>query len=259
MWGVRGATGSYTADIPEYWTFTGRCFGGYSASIALVAAGLASGAEEGRLVSAHVAFARVVEPGPVSLQVESVSAGRTIKWLRCALSQHDEVRLLVTCCLQVGPTSLLSQSTGQPFVPTDTRIDFLAEVFPFLADFDERAVNYPPSRESFGDGDSDVSVLTFAGHEPFSGPGLTEQLWDVAAADLHLLDAACRYNRIDLDKVVSVDLTVNWSGDAAASDGWRLVEAESTRDSKFPVATGTVSGSAGEVRARAMSVGRLLR
>jgi hypothetical protein len=266
-WGIRGGAGAFTAPIPAAWTFGGRCFGGYAAAAAIVAglveAGVAAGFEDCRLISAHVAFTRGIPIGAVSIRVEVFPAGRRVKWLRCLLLDGDEVLTLVTCCVrsfQAQPRTSLPPSAEriEPFAPTQPRIAFLADLFPFQADFDERAVDYPPSREHFGDGARTISVLTQATLTPFAGPGLTEQLWDLAAADLHLLDAACRYNHVPLENIVSVDLTINWSGQSPAADGWRLIEAESTLDSMFPVATGRVVGSAGDVRAYALSVGRLL-
>lgn len=259
LFSIKGHAESYRADVPASWDLVDRTFGGYSAALTVAAAAV-DVAAPARLASAKVLFLEPVVAGEAQLEVTTIRSGRSLSWRRSTLRQGG--RNAVTCFvgLRVPPPTERVPCSGQPAqaVPPANlkRIEFLSERYPYARNFDERAVDYPDTHDGFGDGSFEVAVWAQATASPFDGTGIAAQLFDLALADAHLLDAVCRGAGVRLDDAFSIDLDVVWVEGAPDSE-WRRVDVDGAKGSDFAPCRAVVTAADGSTRAYAQQAGRI--
>ncbi|SHN40065.1 acyl-CoA thioesterase domain-containing protein [Cryptosporangium aurantiacum] len=262
-WGLTRTSGNrWRASISPRWSLPDRVFGGYSAALCCAATLAAEGSEpvepESRqLLSATIAFLAPVRAGEIEFEVGEVRRGRRVTWLTGIGRQDD--RQVISSTLAVAPSGTdPAPASVEPIEPPADlpTLDYLAETWPFAANFDERAVDYPESLEKFCDGSTTIDLWVKALDPVFCGDALSEQVADVAIADAHLLDGVLRSSGTSLTEAFSIDLQVAWAEEPLTT-AWRRVQIEGNPSAQYGAARGVVLAADGSVRAWAMQRGML--
>jgi acyl-CoA thioesterase len=245
----------FSRVIGPDWTFADRVFGGYTAALALTAAHEV--ATHPHAVSARFGFLEAAVPGPVTLEVNALRAGRSL-WAGRVLATQTG-RAVLTC--EVWFADRPAAESDEPGVvlgpgPDDCpSMGWLPAMWPCMGFLEERAIDYPAGPTECGGG-SQLAVWARPakdiGPDPFQG-----QVLDLMLADAHLMDAALRSTGLGESLGFSLDIGITWET-PRRSPGWLLLraEAESGTDG-FVTCRGTVCAPDGSLRATALTQGRL--
>jgi acyl-CoA thioesterase len=244
----------FSRVIGPDWTFADRVFGGYTAALALTAAHEV--ATHPHAVSARFGFLEAAVPGPITLEVTALRAGRSLWTGRVLATQAG--RPVLTC--EVWFADRPAAAPGSPGVAISPgpeqcpSLSWLPDMWPCMGFLEERALDYPagPTDRSGG---PQLAVwarpVKDIGPDPFQG-----QVLDLMFADAHLMDAALRCTGLGESLGFSLDISITWET-PRPSPGWLLLraEAESGADG-FVTCRGTVCAPDGALRATALTQGR---
>lgn len=252
---LESAGAGFTRVIGPDWTFADRVFGGYTAALAVAAARARS--TQPSPIAAHVMFLEAALPGPISLEVTELRAGRSLWAGRVTAAQG--ARQVLSCDLWFGdrpPHPLTAAGPGtEPAPETCPSLGWLPEMWPCMGFLDERVIDYPAGPDESGGGQQ-VALWARAAKEIGPDPFLAQVL-DLMVADAHLMDAALRETGLRDTLGFSLDINVTWER-PRPSPGWlRLrADAESGADG-FVTCRGTVHAPDGTLRLTALTQGRL--
>lgn len=217
--------GTYGRTIGAHWSNkSNRIFGGYSAALALNAA--IAAAPFRRLCSAHAIFLDPVLEGDIVFEVATLKAGRSLVAMRVTGSQHNRPVLTAQVWLRAPIEAPVSGEirSSEPKPEQAVDLSWLAEAYPFHRFLQCRAIDYPSSaRDLFeGDGRRTVDIWSRPNVTSFSSQSLT-QLFDVLVADAFASDPQVRMKDVDPGRLVSLDLSIQWSPWPGQS-GWRRLQ-----------------------------------
>lgn len=254
-----GDTGRYRRDISPFWTFgDNRVFGGYSAALVLAAA--ARALEMPGLLSCHVMFVEATRSGPVECLVEPMRCGRGTAAVRAVMQQAGEPTVIAQAWLTADALPGAAPDEIQHSVPGPEgcrEIAFRAQTIPFMAVFEERAVDYPDSPAAFHSGPAHIDVWVRPRLDPGGPDRLISQLFDVLALDAHLLDPTLRARKSLQNGTASLDLGVTWC-EALDPPAWRRVRTQSgPAVGRFVATSGVIRDAQGNIHARATQQGRV--
>ncbi|MEO3863610.1 acyl-CoA thioesterase domain-containing protein [Acrocarpospora sp. B8E8] len=245
---------SLRADVDGDISFRGVVFGGWTASLAALAA--ADGLDGQVLSALHVVFTGQVRPGALLFDIEQLRAGGSMAARRVTAHQGGEP--LASVQAWFTRPDLFPSATHPRATPPQRSWDDCPTIewswpdAPFLRHIDERAIDYPTSYATFQNGPPHVELWArpFERHlEP-----LPRQLLDVILFDAHLLDAAYRATTLTDLHMVSLDLCVTWA--TTPPDGWLHVTTDALLGPSLVVTTGTLADEHGTRYAVATSQGR---
>jgi acyl-CoA thioesterase len=168
------AEGSLSCDIrPDWWVVNGPN-GGYVAAILVRAMSANSAADERPLRSLTVHFQRPPEAGPAEIEVTVERQGRSVSFMRAALSQGGRVCAGAVAVFARDRTGLELDHARAPVVPGPEETDQLPdrpEAPPFGREFDFR-----PAIGKTGFGEADEALtggwLRFRDERPLDAPAL---------------------------------------------------------------------------------------
>jgi acyl-CoA thioesterase-2 len=284
-----GDDGQYQGTIGERWCFDGRAFGGFTASLALAAIARHTGRPV--ITSATVSFLEPGAPGPASIDVVTLRAGRTAAIARADIHQDGRPILTATAWLADAWTQPADVPAAPPFVhrldPTDTThapaplvppeqgapLDWLVEAWPMLGFAERRGVDYPESFLHFRDRAPAVALWLRLLHDDdpdqLAPSAWRSQLTDVLHLDAHLFDAPGQITGfVDPDQpdaggvsMLSLDLAIAWQPGAAnlPADAWRLLEARGSVVDRGVTSYGSLRAEDGTLIAMATSQGLIRR
>jgi acyl-CoA thioesterase len=258
---LEGGDGRYHRLIGEDWVFADRVFGGYTAAVAIAAAGRES--PHPSLLSTHVVFLEAALSGPIELAVTAVRCGRATWVGRTVANQGG--RPILTCDSWFGdrgigavpaPHLRPAEGDGARLPESYPSLGWLRELYPFLGFLDETAVDYPADEREAG-GPSRIEVWARPALQTGEDPFLA-QVIDLMLADAHLLDAAMRPRSLGAGLAVSLDLAVWWARHRPSSGWLRLVAEADGLDDQFATCWGTIRCQDGSLRASVGQQGRFL-
>lgn len=250
------ASGStFTRVIGPDWTFADRVFGGYTAALALTAARARS--TQTHLVAAHVMFLEAAQPGPISLAVTELRAGRSLWAGRVTATQAGRPALSVDVWFGDRPAVPIAAALPAPVPgPQDCPIlDWLPEMWPCMGFLEERAIDYPGDPDQRGGGGR-VELWARPAEEIGPDP-FVAQVLDLMFADAHLMDAALRETGLRDTLGFSLDISVTWERPRAAVGWLRLSAAAESSHDGFVTCQGAVRGQDGALRLTALTQGRI--
>ncbi|MCT9933638.1 thioesterase family protein [Planotetraspora sp. A-T 1434] len=247
-------------DVDGEISFKGVVFGGWTASLAALAA--AEGLGGAVLSAAHVLFSGPVRPGRIELRVEDLRTGGSLTARRVRVTQGGGtlVSLQAWFCLPdllgEAVTDGTPQASPPPPLPEDCpTLEWFWTDVPFLRHIDERGIDYPESVETFRDGPPRVELWARPADREARLSPLARQLFDLVLFDAHLLDSAYRATDLTAVHILSLDLCVTWA--AVPPIGWTRLRADAITGPAIMATTGTARDGRGTAYAVATSQGRV--
>ncbi|GIH28407.1 hypothetical protein Aph01nite_67170 [Acrocarpospora phusangensis] len=244
------------ADVDGDISFRGVVFGGWTASLAALAA--ADGLDGQVLSALHVVFTGQVRPGALHFDVEKLRSGGSMAARRVTAHQEGEPVAAVQAWF-TRPE--LFPAAVEPQAPPPSRhwddcpsLDWFWPDAPFLRHIDERGIDYPTSLATFQNGPPHVEIWARPADHDLPLEPLSRQLLDVILFDAHLLDSAYRATTLDGLHMVSLDLCVTWA--ATPPQGWLHVTTDALVGPSLVATTGTLADRHGSRYAVATSQGR---
>jgi acyl-CoA thioesterase len=203
----------------------------------------------------HASFARAAATGPIECTGRPVRAGKRSAIVRVELRQDE--RTVAVADAWLVPSEAVSggpRGAEAAVAPTDrAEVAWIAEVLPGFAQLEERAIDFPASRDELACGPPSCDLWARA----------RDPAWDPVEVDLllldaHLLDAALRSEGVDTVQATNLDLWATWL-DRVPATAWRRVTTEAAIADAAAVATGRVTAEDGRLCAVAGSHARILR
>jgi acyl-CoA thioesterase len=209
----------YVGHAPDFWSFRGRMFGGYTAAAALLAAARWAPPDAVAL-TANVSYLSAAEVGPYRVEATDVRAGRSSTAVNVRLVQGEQTRATLSAWFaraDLLPPAQDSLDILEVGSPDDCPTTWRDEKNPFDRAYQRRAMHYPAARSDYPAHGPDIE-LWIRMVDPWSRAStLQRQAADLLMVDAHMAETLVDGLCVDPTRSFSIDLAARWS-DAVLND-----------------------------------------